>query len=281
MITEASCNRVYFSARIVDRFPGLWQELRAILDRHHIDVAFLAHTKDIWVRDFMPVQVAPKELVKFRYSPDYLRDLPNLITLGEVCEQISHLGMMQHSELIVDGGNVVGAPGKAIMTEKVFVENQNLPRKEVIARLKDELQIDDLVLIPWNRHDEYGHADGVVRFVDNNTVLMNNYPTEESGYAREVAARVRRHGLSIEVCPYYYENFVASDGSSSAVGCYVNYLRLANLIVVPAFGDPRDDTAVKKIESLFPGVTVEQVDCRFLARAGGVLNCASWTVYQS
>ena len=38
------------------------------------------HTKDYWVRDFMPVQADEDVFVRFIFNPDYLQDKKKYIT---------------------------------------------------------------------------------------------------------------------------------------------------------------------------------------------------------
>jgi len=58
----------------------------------------------------------------------------------------------------------------------------------------------------------------------------------------------------------------------------VNFLRVASLIVVPAYGARQDEEACKILEAACPGVTIVPVECVDLARDGGALHCVSWTV---
>jgi agmatine deiminase len=61
------------------------------------------------------------------------------------------------------------------------------------------------------------------------------------------------------------------------VGNFVNYLRVGELIVLPAYGLPEDAIALARLRSLCPDATVIPLDCKELAREGGVLQCTSWT----
>jgi agmatine deiminase len=77
--------------------------------------------------------------------------------------------------------------------------------------------------------------------------------------------------------PYFVEDRV-TDGITSAVGCYVNYLRTDKLLILPVFGVARDEAALRRFESLFAGTRVVPLPCTRLARQGGCLNCISWTL---
>lgn len=67
------------------------------------------------------------------------------------------------SDINLDGGNVVMYGNKAIITDRIFPENPDRPREELLTELSR---------LP--EYDFTGHADGMMRFVDSNTVLVNN-----------------------------------------------------------------------------------------------------------
>jgi agmatine/peptidylarginine deiminase len=68
------------------------------------------------------------------------------------------------------------------------------------------------------------------------------------------------------------------EGMPSAVGNYVNFLRVASLIVVPSYEIDADEVALATVAAIFPQLAVEPHDCRDLAKRGGVLNCCMWTI---
>lgn len=63
----------------------------------------------------------------------------------------------------------------------------------------------------------------------------------------------------------------------SAVGIYVNYLRVGGVVVLPGFGRPEDEMALEKMRQAIPNAIVSLVPSRSLAEQGGVLNYVSWT----
>ena len=74
MLTAKQTNTLYFSENLHTdpRFSATCKALMGILDKHAIKYGFLAGTKDIWCRDYMPIQVELGKLVQFRYEPSYL-----------------------------------------------------------------------------------------------------------------------------------------------------------------------------------------------------------------
>ena len=100
-----------------------WSELSAALARQQVDYALLSNTKDIWMRDYMPVQCSPDHFVAYRYEPDYLRGQSQYITNWKHVIAPARIPYV-NSNLILDGGNVIMCGNKVILTEKVFQEKK-------------------------------------------------------------------------------------------------------------------------------------------------------------
>ena len=71
MIPESLSNRVYFSALLPEVCPVTYSGLVEILDRYGVPHSLLEGTKDIWCRDYMPIQTIDNRFVLFRYEPTY------------------------------------------------------------------------------------------------------------------------------------------------------------------------------------------------------------------
>jgi len=279
MIADWKKDAVFFSQLLPNRHPVLWEQLSEILRTHSIPARLLAGTRDIWARDFCPIQVGPSRFVKFRYCPDYLRaGYEHLITGNRVCGQMGNWGEIQVSRIILDGGNVVAAGNKAILTDKVFSENPKWERGRLLRRLAVLLQVDQCIIIPREPGCPIGHSDGIVRFLDDNLVVVNDYSKIDPGYGKRLRQALAGHGLQIETISHFREDR-SEDGIPSAVGNYVNYLRIGRLVVVPAYGRRQDEEVRGKLESLCPESTVVPLNCVRLAREGGVLNCVTSTAW--
>ena len=72
MIHDNCCNRVFFSALLRDRCPITFNGLTEVLDKHEVPWSLLEGTKDIWCRDYMPIQILPNQFMGYDYHPDYL-----------------------------------------------------------------------------------------------------------------------------------------------------------------------------------------------------------------
>lgn len=123
----------------------------------------------------------------------------------------------------------------------------------------------------------FGHSDGIVRFLNHQCVVMNDYSSVDPDFGRQLKAKLHRHGLRIKQLPYVPSPRI-QDGINSARGNYVNFLRVGQLIVLPQFGLVQDKLAVTILKQLLPDQVITSIQCRELADEGGVLNCITATI---
>ncbi|MBF0618704.1 MAG: agmatine deiminase family protein [Candidatus Omnitrophica bacterium] len=279
---------LYFSALLPKRFPECFDQISRALSGARIDFKLLPYTQDIWCRDYMPVWRPPESIsvlnhyepgyfMQFKYRPSYLKSPRWRATITNPVKTCQAIGITpKHFDLVVDGGNVVQYGYKAIMTERVFKENPRYRKATVYALLTDLLNVDELIMIPEEPGDPYGHADGCVRFVNKNTVMINEIAPGQKIFGRKLRDVLRQHGLRWIDLPYFIEK--DSKNKHSAVGNYVNFLNAGDLVLVPTYvGYPEwNQRAIKILRRAFAGEKVVPIESTVLAKEGGVLNCVSW-----
>ena len=250
-------------------YPSDTANLTAALDTHNIPYRFLPNTKDIWLRDFMPVRTGSGKLVSFRYEPSYLRDCPALRTdfRRDIAPQLALTPL--YADINLDGGNVVFSPSGArvLISDRVFSENPEYPSAALVHELSELLET-EVLIIPSLKSDMTGHADGMARFLDDRTVLCNR-PLSSCDFEQQVKRAVQDCGL--DAVDF---SFVPT-GGVSAVGCYLNYLETERVVFLPVFGIEQDAEAETFARQLFSKEIVP-VNIREIARQGGCLNCISW-----
>ena len=227
--------------------------------------------KDIWARDYMPVKTKSGKYISFRYEPGYLKGYETQRT--DYRKDIApHFKLpVTYSNINLDGGNVVFSPskGKAVITDRVFSENPAYDKNTLLTELENLLEA-EIVIIPSLKSDMTGHADGVVRFIDEDTAIGNASPFK-TGYEYRVKTALKERGISVIDFPYF------DSGNKSAVGSYLNFLETEKHIFLPVFGDVRDETAVKRSREVF-GKEIIAVNINGIAEDGGALNCISWEI---
>lgn len=280
MVNEECNNMVYFSGLLPERCPKTFKGLKDILSRYGVKSGFIEGTKDIWCRDYMPIQIMGNRFTLFRYEPDYLLDTEEhkaSITDNTLASRYigtSYLHDCRHFKL--DGGNIISGYGKVIMTSKMFEENPHYAPLELLEQLTRTFGA-EIVILPWDSNEIYGHADGIVRIIDEDTVLMTNYAQFDS----DMAARFRRI-LKAHFKNVYELGFKASKPHKYS-WAYINWLQTDKVLILPKFGIPEDQEAYEQISKLMPQYKgcIEMVDATDLIRYEGGLNCASWTFYDT
>lgn len=268
---------VYVSELLTSRYPKICKDLFRILEKHKINYSFIKGTKDIWCRDYMPIQTESGKLIQFKYDPSYLKDkkedVDSRSDVKEVC-RLNNLDVV-FSDINLDGGNVLICDGRAIISERVFSENKDKDRNELIKDLCKLLEC-EIIIIPEIHTDMTGHADGMVRFVNKNTILGNNLAAELKYWREKMQKVIDEYDLKYIDVPF----FEPKDPKHplSAIGVYVNYLEVNNLIVLPVFGRDEDKQVVSILKEQFPEKVIETIDYNEIAQEGGLLNCTTWVV---
>ena len=272
MICNYQTNKVYL-AEGIKGYPKVAENLLYALYKEGIETEYLPHSKSkkhVWARDYMPIQLEEGRFLKYVYRPDYLKNDKDYIP--NYAGMIRKLGLnCKPTSLVIDGGNVVKWDDAVIMTDKVLKENPGYDEYGLRFRL-EELFETDVVFIPWDRYEMFGHADGMVRFIDRRTVLLNNYLDFDRSLRERIIRALDGH---FEVKELQYDTPRCSKYSWA----YLSFLQVAGRIFVPGLGIAEDRLAVQQIQRFYPEHKVMLVpDCLELVRDGGALNCVTWNI---
>ena len=297
-VTDANTNICYFSKLFLDRSYGM--NIIQRISGNGIDLRILHGTRDIWCRDYMPIQIYENQFVGYEYAPDYLD------YLGGLAYQTNPVRILKKMKidavptgLIIDGGNVIRTSKSIIMVDKVFQENSHLRKETVINRLERYFDC-EIIFLPWDKEEKYGHADGIVRYMDNDRVLMTNYHQYDKKYAQKYEKILSKY-FDVVVLDFKVKNPCKYNW------CYINFLQVGNIIFLPQlrwedysqpdevacrhsgvrnYAKPKwydrpveeDDLALEQFQRLFPECEIIQVSCPHIVENGGALNCISWNV---
>lgn len=279
MFHDKDTNTIYF-AKALRRFPDIYANLIELCDKHTITVKLIDNTQNIWSRDHMPVQINKDKFVLFNYTGNTTK-YPQLNI-----NKVSYNGISRiiRSSINLDGGNIVGCGDKVIMTDIIFKHNPDEKKDVLLAKLEYLLDA-EIIVIPKEPGDPMGHSDGIVRFIEEDAVFVNNY--QDDPYLDRVIKALEKHNLICLPFPYAYnkmrkmtakefrQTHPLADSFNPGVGYYVNFLHVGNLIIVPAFGFEEDEMAVQTLREQYPESTIESLDCMDLAMEGGLFHCVT------
>ncbi|MCH3970953.1 MAG: hypothetical protein LKE47_11415 [Prevotella sp.] len=126
MLVDKDTNLTYIADTLRTLRTDVYNRLTKLMSDIGIEVRLLYGTKDIWCRDYMPVQVDKSLFVKYHYAPDYMWSIPkyknDITDCTDICKSLGIKS--KETDLIIDGGNVVLCGDKVVMTDKVFTENR-------------------------------------------------------------------------------------------------------------------------------------------------------------
>ena len=270
MITNFETNKVFFAQGLSS--PVFESAANSLVSAFHDSLVSWAkipstHSpQHIWVRDYMPVQVSKERFIQFRYEPDYLMESPEY--KPDVHCILSQLGIdVCRSPINLDGGNIISCGDKVIMTDKIFKENPRYSHNRLIEELTELLEAEP-VLIPWDIYEEYGHADGMVRYMGEGRVLLNNYCDFDKALRKKLLAVLSPH---FNVTELHYGTFTDMSWA------YLNFLHVGDQIFVPMTDDKLNETAFRQIAEAYPNCHCHPVlNCKAIVTEGGALNCSTW-----
>lgn len=294
IITDDLCDTVFFSSLLNSKttrdtyhltekdLKGFIREVKATLGEKY-QYRNLTYTNDIWARDYMPVQIFEDKFWKFWYYPDYLLekedDKKSITDYKKVKFEGVTSGFIDspESKIIADGGNIIKCNDFIIMTNKIFKENPEFDVKD----LENEIGA-DVVIIPSDPEDKFGHADGMVRYVKPGTVLLRAAQDEEDKkFLDQIEKSIKdQRGEGIEVLRLKLPFLKRDDDSIRKNNwSYINFLCIGNLILVPHLGTTDDELVMEQFEKIYGNCILQPVYMLPIIEAGGgALNCLSWTI---
>lgn len=278
MIKDKQTNTVYFAEQTEKHYPKRFSDLKQIIEEAGYSVQVISNTSDYYCRDYMPVQVEDVDFVQFVFRPEaYLkREEYKYITNPVMVNLSNTMKQPRYSPILLDGGNIVKWKDKVVITDRVIKDNRYQFDSDdaVILQLEKDLKC-KVIIIPEYPKEKTGHADGLIRFIDRNRVFINETKKEkEQEWLSDFKKVLKENNLeTIELpCPMPPEQ-------EKAIGLYLNYLHVGNLVVVPQFKLPDDKKAVEIISEIFGAeYKVVGYDACWIAEHGGVFNCCTWTV---
>ena len=253
---------------------------------------------NIWCRDYLPIMGASGNYVFFKYEPSYNTDTK--IGLQQIedakkgredfRQKMTHLNYRRDSNLKLDGGAIEVKGLTALVSSRVFVDNEDWSPSEIKLEIKNKLDVKDIHFIPEHPYDFTGHVDGLCRLIDENTVVKNDLFAEYSfalnkepyyrkklimNWVNAFRSVMQNSGLSIQKLPYCADENKGMD----ATGIYMNYLKVGRHVILPKFGKQEDKKALNTLEELYDeALSFHQINSSELAEEGGILNCISWHI---
>lgn len=255
----------------------------------------LIPTDDAWIRDHGPIFITRRarghtELgaVKWRYNawggkyPPWERD-------DAVAERIAaYLEVPAFRPgIVLEGGSIdVNGRGTLLTTEGCLLNpnrNPQLSREQIAEYLRTHLGVRHLLWLGKGivGDDTDGHIDDLARFVDPVTVVTvieddprdDNFEPLQANYER-LRHMTDQDGQPLHLVtlpmprPIFYEG-------QRLPASYANFYIANGVVLVPAFGDARDATALRTLQAVFPDRRIAGIHATAMVWGLGAIHCVT------
>lgn len=235
---------------------------------------------DIWMRDFTTVN--PSSPVEFRYTyASMSQDESEEVQLSFDRFADSYEITRKQSELLLDGGNIVDDYNGRVITTTHFLKDNNLSYTQWKKKLNDILWAKQVAIIESD--DEIlGHSDGMVSWIDDNVLAVNDYSNTDPELHRNVIAELEESfpWVKIVLIPVEFDDNKGYDndkGIWSACGININLVLTNNALYVPTFWNSNDKKAIDVIRKNTTKEIIE-IDAKWVCNMGWSVRCLTWQV---
>ena len=242
------------------------------------DILLVDDVRDIWMRDFTTVN--PKQPVQFSYTWASMSQKQS----QDVQKSFSRFAdrykiQRAKTDLMIDGGNLVDNYAGRVITTTRFMEDNELSYDEAKQELKTTLGAREVAILEPDE-EVLAHSDGMVSWVDKNTLLVNDYsktPSFRTTVMDELKASFPSAKI-VEVPVEYKTNPKGQwDGFESACGVNLNSTVTYNNIYVPTFNMPHDQKALRMIKQNTTKKVIP-INAESVCPMGGSVRCLTWQV---
>jgi agmatine deiminase len=259
-------------------------------------------TNDSWCRDHGPTFLSanPQSAIRNPQSPDpalidweynaWGGKYPPFDLDNQVPRRIAELQGRRRfvPGIVMEGGAIDGNGRGCVLTTKSCLLNPNrnpgLSLQQVEGYLRDYLAAKKVLWLTGGEiagDDTDGHIDQIARFVNPTTVVAaacedrsdENYePTQQN--LRELRHMTNEGGRTLEIVPLRLPRALFCDNQRLPAS-YCNFLIANGVVIVPLFGDPADEQAIRTLKPLFPDRDVRGSPSLNLVWGLGSFHCLS------
>lgn len=283
-----------FYARVVSRLQtagnvyllvsdaGQREEVEGILKEQRIGaerVEFVIQTANsVWVRDSGPLLLQDRtngavEMLDARYDRP-LRPDDDLLPTA-LADQWNFPS--RTLELTLPGGNLLtDGEGTGFASSLIYDENPQLSTAKIAELMKARCGISRFYVLEKLRWEYTGHLDVWIKLLNAETILVGQFPESCPDYP-VIEANVAF--LKTLKTPYGNPYKITRIPQPAPQGwvhpSYTNSLIFNGLVLVPTYGLPTDEEAIRIYREAMPDHEVVGIDCREIIQKGGALHCVA------
>lgn len=238
------------------------------------DMLLEADVYDIWMRDFTTVN--PENPVQFRYTWASMTQAESQQVQNSFA-QFADRNAIERSQtsLLLDGGNIVDNYAGRVVTTTRFMTDNGLTKAAAKEELMRLLGAREVAIIPSD-DPVLAHADGMLMWTDDNTLLVNDY-SDMPELRRKIMDELNQSfpGVRIVEVPVVFDDAGGDGNIGSACGIHLNATATWENIYVPVFNAGHDQQAVDLIRQNTRKHVIT-IDARGVCQMGGSVRCLTW-----
>lgn len=258
----------------------------------------ITDTDDTWARDIAPIPVADGELpllVHCRFNGwggKYAHDRDRVFG-SELIDSAGFATLgFERADIVLEGGSLECDGADTLLVNRPTIldpaRNPEFDRATAEARFQRHFGITrtlwlDVPALPGDHTD--GHIDTLARFAGPSTIVHTAAGEHESEGAAATHAALEAQLAELRTAEGHPYELVAlpepapiqSKSGAPLPASYANYLLVNGAVLVPAYADPADATAVERLQAAFPDRQVLPVPARTFIEQGGALHCLTMT----
>ena len=267
-------NGYYYSKNEdTNKIKTMYDDIKTSLFPYY-DLYFISeHLPSVWIRDFFPISI-DGSYVKFKPAFDYM--LSEEKVKYKLIDDSLFSKILKKEikcvDIILDGGNIVYDDKNAIISNKVFRDNNHLRQREIIKILSDVLKR-NVIIIEVDPMDITGHSDGYCNFISNNILAVNNMFEIDEEIHKNNMRKFKRNKIELVIFPMYITKN-KSGKWFSLEGNYVNFISLEDRILMSTFNNPFEEEIKRKLERI--NKKIFWINSSPIHKYGGGLHCISW-----
>ena len=244
---------------------------------------------DIWLRDTGPIFArSGEDAIALRFGFNGWGGkftLEHDDTVGDAVASLSHTSMRQ-ADCVLEGGAVDHDGEGTVLTTRQCVlhpnRNGDWTQERAEAHFaaslgaKKVLWLGDGLL---NDHTD-GHVDNIARFIGPGRVMcMEAYGDDDpnrdvlDAIAADLATMTDAVGRTLEVIRIPSPGLVLDADGETVPASHMNFIIGNASVVVPHFGTPSADAALRAIAAVFPGRRVVGINSTAILTGGGSFHC--------
>lgn len=243
-------------------------------------------TSTVWIRDYGPNFIYEKGgdrwgIVDFHYytSRPQDDDTPRVVAGAT---GVPTVDCQDANRVFTEGGNLnYDGLGTVVYSTRTYGKNNGITDAQVDQRILNAFQATQGIVPQDPSLDGTGHVDMFLKIVNENTVLVGRYASDQRDYqVLEDCATLFENSTNGVGEPWNVVRIVQPDVYYvlfifPVVRTYTNSVVSNDVVILPTYGISYDDTAIKMHGRLFPGKTIVPVRADTIIESAGAWHCVT------